>query len=130
MTSEQWLEDKDTIIRTLEAAGWSRTSGGATMDLAILFYDNGSITLRAEQDDDDDERELILELTKPDGTLVLYADHGEGNNLDALLKALVGSQDDITGENFQDHVRRWLQACPDIYYQEDEDADPQRLDPG
>jgi hypothetical protein len=126
MTDEEFKKDQQTIIQTLEGAGWSKTERGESMGAASLVYDNGAAELGVDQYYG--ELELAITVASPDGREVnLFAEYGD--DLEPLLQALIASQRDITPENFRDHVRRWLQACPDIYYQEDEDAEPQKLTP-
>ncbi len=118
--------DERRIIEVLEKKGWNRTEQGKQLGTANLAYDNGKMSLELQQDYG--KREIILSLVTPDGmTQDLFVAYG--TKLDPVLDAVVGFQDDVTPENFQENVRLLLKACPQIYVQEDEDSEPRLLTP-
>jgi len=120
-------QDEGRILALLGTAGWERSAQSLQLGTASLAYDNGAMLIEVEQDYG--RRELIITLTAPSGLgLTLFADYGDG--LVALLEAIVADQDALTTGNVHDHIRRWLTACPDLYWQQDEDGEPRRLTPG
>lgn len=121
---QEFEQDERQILEVLGGAGWERTEQSLSLGTASLLHDNGAMVLEVEQEYG--QRELLISITSPDGSaLTLFADYGD--HLGDLLESIIESQDTIGPDDFQDHVRRWLAACPTIYYQQDEDSEPKRL---
>ncbi len=98
--------------------------GASTLDLASLFYDNGRMV--AEVEHHYERQELLLMLTSPDGRQVtVYPVYGD--SLETTLDAIVGFQDRVTPDNFQEMLGELVAVCPEVYVQEGEDDEPRLL---
>ncbi|MEV7656872.1 hypothetical protein AB0O39_22140 [Streptomyces anulatus] len=124
LEKELHKEDETRIISRLKSSGWIMAAGAETLGRAALTYENGRIVIELEQDNE--QREMVLSLTSPDGRgVTVYPVYG--NSLESTLDVLVSFQDRITPENFQEMLMELVTACPEVYIQEDEDGDPRLL---
>lgn len=116
--------DEKRIIERLKSAGWDLAEGAEMFGTANLTYDNGNIVIEVGQEFQ--KRELLVTLATPDGReITVYPVYGE--RLEATLDAIVGFQDRVNSDNFQDVLRELVAACPEVYYQEGEDDEPHLL---
>ncbi|WP_435599545.1 hypothetical protein [Streptomyces anulatus] len=124
LEKELHKEDETRIISRLKSSGWIMAAGAETLGRAALTHDNGRIVIELEQDNE--QREMILSLTSPNGRgVTVYPVYG--NSLESTLDVLVSFQDRITPENFQEMIMELVTACPEVYIQEDEDGEPRLL---
>ncbi|MFG1951405.1 hypothetical protein [Micromonospora sp. NPDC048830] len=116
--------DKRRIIERLTSAGWKMAEGATILNRASLVYESEQLSLEVTQDDQ--YRELLLTLVSADGgELTVFPAYGE--RLDATLEAIIGFQDRISPDNFQDMLRELVAACPEVYFQTEEDDEPRLL---
>ncbi|MGW3567077.1 hypothetical protein ACWDSL_24955 [Streptomyces sp. NPDC000941] len=117
-------QNERRVLERLREAGWDMAEGASTLDLASLFYDNGRMV--AEVEHHYERQELLLTLTSPDGRQVtVYPVYGD--SLETTLDAIVGFQDRVTPDNFQEMLGELVAACPEVYVQEGEDDEPRLL---
>ncbi|KAK1177591.1 hypothetical protein B7755_005055 [Streptomyces sp. NBS 14/10] len=117
-------QNERRVLERLREAGWDMAEGASTLDLASLFYDNGRMV--AEVEHHYERQELLLTLTSPDGRQVtVYPVYGD--SLETTLDSIVGFQDRVTPDNFQEVLGELVAACPEVYVQEGEDDEPRLL---
>ncbi|MFF6883284.1 hypothetical protein ACFY9F_08845 [Streptomyces sp. NPDC012421] len=118
------MRNEKRMIARLKEAGWGIAEGAATLDLASLFYDNGRMVIEVEHHYE--RGELLLTLISPMGLQVtVYPVYGD--SLERTLDAIVGFQDRVTSENFQEALSELVSACPEVYVQKGEDDEPRLL---
>lgn len=113
------LEDRDTVIRTLTAAGWKDTSQGNWFERdlwaqheATLEYNNGSMILRAALSVENRSIDTRIE-DFGGGAIALSISYGE--QLTTVLDTIISVQDTTTPETYQDSVQVLVQHCPEVY---------------
>ncbi|WP_405622262.1 hypothetical protein [Streptomyces sp. NBC_01508] len=112
------------IIVRLKAAGWDMADGAETLGLASMTYHNGRMLIELEQDYE--QRELLFTLESPDGRgTTVYPVYGD--SLEATLDAVIGFQDRVGPENFQEILKELVVACSEVYVQEGDDSEARLL---
>ncbi len=117
--SEVQMYERAMIITMLSAAGWNTSDQNKMFDEGLWTYfevnmdyqnDSVRILLRYEA-----EKRVIYFSTQDAGgkelTLHIYYE----GQLEQLLRLIVGFQDVISGENYNQYVRDIVRLCPSTY---------------
>jgi hypothetical protein len=102
------MNDKNTIIETLSAAGWKKTDKANVVNMAEMEYDNGQMHLEIEHDPQDNS--VVFRMLGPHGELFFVAYYED--KLTPWLQALIAIQNALNEKNYQEYIRQLLPICP------------------
>lgn len=109
--TEQQERNAKAILAILGAAGWRPTDRAKVFGVADLTYENAAVQLEATYEWTDD----LLYFTMIADGLELPLAINFSAKLEDVLQALISLQDQISEDNFRDHVRSLLRVCPSMF---------------
>lgn len=109
--TDQQREHDKIIIERLTRSGWQRTDRSDVFGTADLTYQNQYLSLGVLHEWKDDS--ITFKIIDKNNTLYL-AIYFKGN-LQQLLEVITSFQDEISPDNFKEHIGKIIKVCPSVY---------------
>lgn len=122
--TEKQLQERSVIIKTLAVAGWEEVTDNEVFEKglwcdpeAAMEYENKTMSVELEYDAKDHSIYLsIYEFSGKGIDITIYYQ----DKLEEILKKIISFQDEISSENYKNHIRKILQSNIPIYVGIDE----------
>ncbi len=110
--TEKELEEQSTIIQRLTDAGWNQTERGTVFKTANMEYQNKTMQLEVDYGYEKDSFYFLLYDHEGKGVdLIIYFE----DKLQQLLDTIISFQDEISPNNYREHIRKILSVCSSTY---------------